>query len=189
MTASNHRAGNVADGATVDTDGGSVDKHGDVSNLLARAKAVAAAVPDPELPFVTVEDLGILRSLRVDGDELVAEVSPTYSGCPAVAVIEQSILQALLDEGFNARVERVLSPAWTTDWITASGRRKLRQNGIAPPATGGSAKPVLFAKPAVTCPLCDSTSTDRISEFGSTPCKAQYRCRDCLEPFDYFKCL
>ncbi len=157
--------------------------------LLAEARSVAAAVADPELPFVTVEDLGILRSVRLEGSQVVAEVSPTYSGCPAVAVIEQSILNALLDAGFDARVQRVMSPAWTTDWITDAGRQKLLQNGIAPPAAHNPAKPTLFEKTSVSCPHCGGSATSRVSEFGSTPCKAQYRCDDCQEPFDYFKCL
>jgi len=156
---------------------------------LARARDVAGSVADPELPFVTVEDLGILRSVRVEQGEFIAAVSPTYSGCPAVAVIEQSILAALQDAGFNARVERVMAPAWTTDWITEAGRQKLLQNGIAPPAPNSNAKPALFEKPEVVCPRCSSTTTVKVSEFGSTPCKAQYRCNECLEPFDYFKCL
>jgi len=158
------------------------------SDMLIRARFVAGSVADPELPFVTVEDLGILRSVTMQDGEVIAKVSPTYSGCPAVAVIEQSILQALLDAGFSARVERLMSPAWTTDWITETGRQKLKQNGIAPPTSDSSAKPALFAKPSVSCPHCASTATARISEFGSTPCKAQYRCNDCREPFDYFKC-
>jgi ring-1,2-phenylacetyl-CoA epoxidase subunit PaaD len=157
--------------------------------MLARARAVAAAVPDPELPFVTVEDLGILRAVNLRDGKIFADVSPTYSGCPAVAVIEQSIEQALRDAGFDATVRRVMSPAWTTDWITDNGRRKLQQNGIAPPAPGNHAKPALFASTVVECPLCQSKSTEKISEFGSTPCKAQYRCNTCREPFDYFKCL
>ena len=160
----------------------------ETQDLLIRARSVAADVADPELPFVTVEDLGILRAVRLEDNCIVAEVSPTYSGCTAVAVIEQSILSALLDAGFNARVQRVMSPAWTTDWITKTGRQKLLQNGIAPPVGDSAAKPVLFEKPSVTCPHCKSTATALVSEFGSTPCKAQYRCKDCQEPFDYFKC-
>ena len=118
----------------------------DSSDQLARAKCIAGSVADPELPFVTVEDLGILRALRYEAGEFIAEVSPTYSGCPAAAVIEQSILTALVDAGFNARVERVVSPAWTTDWITEAGRRKLLQNGIAPPLANSTSKPALFGK-------------------------------------------
>ncbi|OED37370.1 phenylacetate-CoA oxygenase subunit PaaJ [Chromatiales bacterium (ex Bugula neritina AB1)] len=162
---------------------------------LARAAAVAASVPDPELPFMTVSDLGILRDVFIENDIVVAQVSPTYSGCPAVVVIEQSILAALTEAGFNSRVQRMMSPAWTTDWITTEGRKKLRANGIAAPAAGRgtdnnpASEPILFSRITVSCPQCDSDNTHKVSEFGSTPCKAQYRCDSCGEPFDYFKCL
>ncbi|MEO1000308.1 MAG: 1,2-phenylacetyl-CoA epoxidase subunit PaaD [Pseudomonadota bacterium] len=154
-----------------------------------RAWAAAAAVPDPEVPCVTVADLGILRSVRLEGGVAVAEVTPTYSGCPATLAIELAIEAALRDAGFEARIERVLSPAWTTDWITEEGREKLRAYGIAPPVGGSNSKMALFGETVVACPLCGSEDTERVSEFGSTPCKAQYRCRSCREPFDYFKCL
>lgn len=157
-----------------------------------RAWAVASAVPDPEVPCVTVADLGILRDVRVVVEDGVmvatAFVTPTYSGCPAVLAIELAVETALLQEGFEARVERVMSPAWTTDWITEEGREKLRAYGIAPPVEGSS-KLALFADPVVRCPRCDSRNTAKLSEFGSTACKAQYQCRDCAEPFDYFKCI
>ena len=153
----------------------------------ARAWAAAAAVPDPEVPCVTVADLGILRWVEVDGDVATAGVAPTYSGCPAVLAIELAIEGALRDAGFNAQTERVLTPAWTTDWITDEGREKLRAYGIAPPVSGG--KGSLFGAPIVACPQCGSADTVRISEFGSTACKAQYQCRACAEPFDYFKCI
>ena len=156
---------------------------------LARARRIAGAVPDPEVPFVTVADLGILRNIRMEGATVVAELSPTYSGCPAVAAIELAVEGALLEAGFQTRIERVLSPAWTTDWITAQGREKLRQNGIAPPTQSAGGKMALFGAAEVTCPRCGSEDTNRISEFGSTACKAQYQCRSCLEPFDYFKCI
>lgn len=154
----------------------------------ARAWRAAAAVPDPEVPCVTVADLGILRGVDLDDGVAVARVTPTYSGCPAVLAIELAIEVALRDAGFDARIERVLSPAWTTDWITDAGREKLRAFGIAPPE-GPSGKAALFSSPEVTCPRCGSRDTARISEFGSTACKAQYQCRACAEPFDYFKCL
>ena len=153
----------------------------------ARAWAAAAAVPDPEIPAVTVADLGILRGVSLADGVAVARLSPTYSGCPAVLAIELSVEAALRAAGFEARVERVLSPAWTTDWITAEGREKLRAYGIAPPEAGG--KGTLFAAPEVACPRCGSPDTERLSEFGATACKAQYRCRTCQEPFDYFKCI
>ncbi len=153
------------------------------------AWSAAAAVPDPEVPCVTVADLGILRAVEVEGDVAVAKVTPTYSGCPAVLAIELAIERALHDAGFKARVERVLSPPWTTDWITEEGREKLRSYGIAPPSAACGADRRFFGETLVACPRCLSENTEKISEFGSTPCKAQYRCRACAEPFDYFKCL
>ncbi len=154
-----------------------------------RAWAAAAAVLDPEVPCVTVEDLGILRDVRLEDGVAVAQVTPTYSGCPAVLAIELAIEAALRDAGFEARIERVLSPPWTTDWITPEGREKLRAYGIAPPEGGSTSKLALFGETAVTCPRCGSAETEKLSEFGSTACKAQYRCRSCAEPFDYFKCI
>lgn len=154
----------------------------------ARAYAAAAAVLDPEVPCVTVADLGILRSVEMEGDVAVAKVTPTYAGCPAVLAIELAIEAALLQAGCKARIERVVSPPWTTDWITEEGREKLRAYGIAPPVGGRSVR-ALFDEPEVACPRCGSKETEKISEFGSTPCKAQYRCSSCAEPFDYFKCL
>ncbi len=148
----------------------------------------AASVPDPEVPCVTVADLGILRWVRVEDGVAVAGVTPTYSGCPATLAIELAIEAALRDAGFDARIERVLTPPWTTDWITAEGREKLREYGIAPPEESGG-KATLFGAPEVTCPRCGSRETERLSEFGSTACKAQYRCLNCREPFDYFKCI
>jgi len=148
----------------------------------------AAAVLDPEVPCVTVADLGILRSVEVEGNLAIAKVTPTYSGCPAVLAIELAIEAALVQAGFEARIERVVSPPWTTDWITEVGRDKLSTYGIAPPVGGRSVR-ALFEDADVACPRCKSKETQKISEFGSTPCKAQYRCITCAEPFDYFKCL
>lgn len=160
---------------------------------IHNARRVAASVPDPELPFLTVEDLGILRDVVLEADVVVAKLTPTYIGCPAVSVIEQDVLQALLDAGFKARVVRIESPAWSTSWITDQGREKLLRNGISPPETdappSSNADGIeLFAVRTVACPRCSSTQTEKLSEFGSTPCKAQYRCNNCLEPFDHFKC-
>ena len=158
---------------------------------MTRIKAwdVAAAVPDPELPCVTVAELGILREVVMEGDIAVARVSPTYSGCPAVQFIEDAIAEALRYAGYKVRIERVISPPWTTDWISNEGREKLRAFGIAPPENAGNSKRALFGETAVTCPRCGATDTEKLSEFGSTPCKAHYRCKVCLEPFDYFKCI
>jgi ring-1,2-phenylacetyl-CoA epoxidase subunit PaaD len=155
---------------------------------LARAKDIAAAVPDPEIPVLTVGDLGILRSVTRDGAAIVVALTPTYSGCPAVLAIELAVEAALRDAGFpDVRIERVLSPPWSSDEISDEGRRKLEAYGIAPPArrTKGA---LLFADDEVTCPHCRSKRTAKISEFGSTACKALWRCDDCREPFDYFKC-
>jgi ring-1,2-phenylacetyl-CoA epoxidase subunit PaaD len=136
-------------------------------------------VPDPEIPVVSVVDLGIVRDVAWEGETLVVAVTPTYSGCPATAIINMDIEAALHDKGIDrVRLERRLSPPWTTDWMTDAGREKLRAYGIAPPSRG-----------EVVCPVCGSAATERVSQFGSTPCKATYRCRACLEPFDRFKCL
>lgn len=148
----------------------------------------AASVPDPEVPCINVAELGILRWVRLEDGVAVAGVTPTYSGCPATLAIELAIESALRDAGFEARIERLLSPPWTTDWITPEGRDKLRAYGIAPPEDGAG-KAALFSQTEVTCPRCSSRDTERLSEFGSTACKAQYRCLNCQEPFDYFKCI
>ena len=140
-----------------------------------------ADVPDPEIPVISVLDLGIVRDVAWDADTLRIAVTPTYSGCPATRVIAMDIETALRDKGVeNIRIENRISPPWTTDWLTEDGRRKLAAYGIAPPrAAGGPA----------ACPHCQSSDVERVSQFGSTPCKAQWRCRSCLEPFDYFKCI
>ena len=153
------------------------------------ARLAAASVPDPEIPCVTVEDLGILRSVEVEGDVATARLTPTYSGCPAVLAIELAVEAALRDAGFEPRIERVMSPAWTTDWITKEGREKLRVYGIAPPQKASASIRSLFGEVEVACPKCGSPETERVSEFGSTACKALYRCLSCREPFDYFKCI
>jgi ring-1,2-phenylacetyl-CoA epoxidase subunit PaaD len=156
---------------------------------LARARAIAGAVLDPEIPVLTLDDLGILRGADRRDGQIVVRLTPTYTGCPAVLAIELAVEAALRDAGVtNARVERVLSPAWSTDEITPAGREKLKAYGIAPPAQGGRGA-LFFADDAVTCPRCSSPHTTKLSEFGSTACKAQWRCDDCREPFDYFKCL
>jgi len=156
---------------------------------MDQAWLVAAAVPDPELPCVTVAELGILREVYLEGDVAVACVTPTYSGCPAVQFIEEAIADALRGAGYEARIKRVISPPWTTDWITGEGREKLRAFGITPPAKTSNSKRALFGETVVECPRCGAENTEKLSEFGSTPCKAQYRCKACQEPFDYFKCI
>lgn len=154
-----------------------------------RAFATAASVLDPEVPCVTIADLGILRSVEIVDGMAVARVTPTYSGCPAVLAIELAVEAALREAGFEARVERVVSPAWTTDWITDEGRARLKAYGIAPPVKASNSIRALFGETEVECPQCGSQDTEKLSEFGSTACKALYRCRACAEPFDYFKCI
>lgn len=154
-----------------------------------QAWLAAAAVPDPEIPCVTVADLGILRSVEIVDGVAVARVTPTYSGCPAVLAIELAVEAALRDAGFDVRIERAIAPAWSTDWITPEGREKLRAYGIAPPVAASNSIRALFGETQVDCPKCGSPETERVSEFGSTACKALYRCMACREPFDYFKCI
>lgn len=145
---------------------------------------------DPEVPVLTVVDLGVVRSVTTSNDGIHIVITPTYSGCPAMKVIEEDILALLKEHGHeNVTIELVLAPAWTTDWLSESGREKLLEYGIAPPAEEVD-KSVLFAEPPVVgCPQCKSKNTKMISQFGSTACKAHYQCQECLEPFDYFKCL
>ncbi len=152
--------------------------------------ALLDEVKDPEVPAASVVELGMVRRIAEENGEWVVDVTPTYSGCPATELIEQSIEQALELAGIgNGRIRRVLTPAWTTDWITDAGREKLRVFGIAPPV-GSASKMSLKGMPtSIVCPHCGSENTEQISEFGSTACKALYRCRDCREPFDYFKCI
>jgi ring-1,2-phenylacetyl-CoA epoxidase subunit PaaD len=147
-------------------------------------------VSDPEIPVLTVVDLGVIRSVKLDGEKCHVTITPTYSGCPAMKMIEEQIIEKLNEKGIaEVSVDLVLAPAWTTDWISESGREKLREYGIAPPENEVD-KSVLFAEPTVVpCPLCGSRNTRMISLFGSTACKAHYQCNDCLEPYDYFKCL
>ena len=146
-----------------------------------------AEIPDPEIPVVSIADLGIVRGVEID-DGVTIALAPTYSGCPATEVIEQSVIDALQAHGVDADIRRVLSPPWTTDWISDAGRAKLRAYGIAPPV-GGSKRELLSGTRVVPCPRCESTETELVSEFGSTACKAAYRCTACLEPFEYFKCI
>ena len=148
------------------------------------------AIPDPEIPVLSIIDLGIVRRVTALPDGVEVEVAPTYSGCPATEVIEKSIVDSLLDKGIgNVVLKRVLSPPWTTAWITEEGREKLRAYGIAPPADGASKRAMLGNMKLIACPRCSATTTTLVSEFGSTPCKASYKCDECLEPFEYFKCI
>lgn len=149
-----------------------------------------AEIPDPEIPVISLVDLGIIRGVAWHEDTLEVTVTPTYSGCPATTVINLEIEQALHARGIEKLVlKRQLVPAWTTGWISEAGRQKLRAYGIAPPEAGAAtcAGSLTMQPEEVTCPHCGARDSERISQFGSTPCKASYRCRACLEPFDYFK--
>jgi ring-1,2-phenylacetyl-CoA epoxidase subunit PaaD len=165
---------------------------GDADRSVSLAWTALASVEDPEIPALSIVDLGLIRFVepRPDGT-LEVGLSPTYVGCPATEVIRRSVEHALGTAGVGAfAVITVLSPAWTSDWITADGRRKLEAYGIVPPEQSASSMHELLRKGRpVGCPRCRSTDTECISEFGSTPCKALHRCRACLEPFEYFKCI
>jgi ring-1,2-phenylacetyl-CoA epoxidase subunit PaaD len=155
---------------------------------LEQARAAVFAVTDPELPPLTIADLGIVRDVRLDGAVVAVSITPTYSGCPAMREISTAIEAALHDAGFpSVRVRTVLTPPWTTDSLTPDAHRKLRDLGIAPPDAAGRTDS-LFAARRVACPRCGSADTERISAFGSTACKALHRCLACREPFEVFKC-
>ena len=148
---------------------------------------ILETVTDPEIPVLTIADLGIIREVKLNGDEVEVFITPTYTGCPAMDMITMNIKLALLEHGYNkVKVISVLSPAWTTDWMSEDGKKKLKEYGIAPPLTR-SDRPGLTEQ-LIECPQCHSTHTKLISEFGSTACKSLYQCQDCKEPFDYFKC-
>jgi ring-1,2-phenylacetyl-CoA epoxidase subunit PaaD len=151
---------------------------------------VLMQVADPEIPVLSVVDMGVVRSALFDNNIVKIEITPTYSGCPAMDVIGDDIKKALNMAGYIAEVKLILAPAWTTDWITEAGRSALQNYGIAPPLNPEADKSALLGqKRVVPCPQCGSTNTIMVSQFGSTACKALFKCEDCLEPFDYFKCL
>ena len=149
-----------------------------------KIRQLLSTVTDPEVPVLTIMDLGILRDVKVDGEQIEIIITPTYTGCPAMDMISMNIKLALIEHGYtHIKITSVLSPAWTTDWMSDEGKRKLKEYGIAAPD-----KKFSIPKDGVECPLCNSTTTRLVSEFGSTACKALYQCNDCKEPFDYFKC-
>jgi len=163
-----------------------------LTDRTTRAHAIAARVADPEIPVLTIEDLGVLRDVRTDADgRVTVDITPTYSGCPAMEAIRDDIILALTTDGFHdVDVRLVLSPAWTTDWMSEDGRRKLGEYGIAPPSgRAAHGQGPIKVKLAVKCPRCGSLDTREVSRFGSTSCKALYECRACLEPFDHFKVI
>jgi ring-1,2-phenylacetyl-CoA epoxidase subunit PaaD len=163
-----------------------------VRHLNGTAYALAASVTDPELPMLTLEDLGVLRAVREDDDGVVVTITPTYSGCPAMATMRDDLVHKLHDAGYDARVEVALSPAWSSDWITERGRAALREHGLsapgpAPRRTGPVALTLLPTRRDIRCPRCRSAEVALTSEFGATACKALYRCTSCLEPFEHVK--
>ncbi len=145
-----------------------------MSAQLDTVRAIVAAVRDPELPSLTIDDLGILRDVRIEGETVIVAITPTYSGCPALGVIAEDIVAALRSHALESRVETVLSPAWTTDWMSDEAKQRLLSEGVAPPG-------------ATSCPQCGSEEIEPISEYGATACQALYTCRACAEPFPYFK--
>ena len=158
-----------------------------------KAWDIAATVVDPEIPVLSIADLGILRKVDVAGGEVTVTITPTYSGCPAMDAIRDDLYKAFEKEGYqDVQVDLVLAPAWTTDWMTEAGKAKLQEYGIAPPSgnsrAGGHSGPIRLSL-AVKCPQCNSLNTRELTRFGSTSCKALYVCQDCKEPFDYFKVL
>jgi len=157
------------------------------ASLRERALAALEAVTDPEIPVLTIADLGVLRDVTVRGETVEVTITPTYSGCPAMNLITLEIETALARAGINARVHTSLSPAWTTDWLSDAARAKLAAFGIAPPEHTASRR-ALFGEARPACPHCGSADTEQISEFGSTACKSLHRCRACREPFEAFKC-
>lgn len=147
-------------------------------------------IPDPEIPVISIVELGVIRKVHFDGDVLNVDITPTYSGCPAMKQMEEDVKKKLKDKGIEKlKINTIYHPAWTTDWISKEARENLRKYGIAPPE-GSADKSSLSGPPkSVTCPRCKSKHTEMVSQFGSTACKALYKCKDCLEVFDYFKCI
>lgn len=160
--------------------------------MTVRAREVAASVTDPEMPMLTLEDLGVLRGVREEADGVVVTITPTYSGCPAMATMRDDLVHRLAEAGYAATVEVSLSPAWSSDWITDRGRQALRDHGLsapgpAPHRAGPVPLTLLPVRRNLTCPRCSSTEVELTSEFGATACKALYRCTACAEPFEHVK--
>lgn len=159
-------------------------------NIEQQIFDILETVSDPEIPVLSIMEMGVVRSVKTENNVVEVTITPTYSGCPAMDVIGDDIKKALKDAGYESKVNLVLSPAWTTDWITPKGRKALEQYGIAAPLEADADKDALLGnKKLVKCPQCGSLQTKLISQFGSTACKAFFQCEDCHEPFDYFKCL
>ena len=162
----------------------------EITHIDQKFQEILASVSDPEIPVLSIMEMGVVRSANLVSGIVEVEITPTYSGCPAMDVIADDIKSAFKEKGFEARVNLILSPAWTTDWITPKGRVALEKYGIASPLSAQADKEALLGnKKVVKCPQCGSLNTKLVSQFGSTACKAFFQCEDCLEPFDYFKCL
>ncbi len=161
-----------------------------IQNIDQQLFEILETVSDPEIPVLSIMEMGVVRSAKMVNDIIEVQIIPTYSGCPAMDVIGDDIKKAFKEKGYQAKVELILSPAWTTDWITPKGRKALEAYGIASPLSEHADKEALLGnKKLVKCPQCGSFNTKLVSQFGSTACKAFFQCEDCLEPFDYFKCL
>ncbi len=159
-------------------------------NIETRLIPILEQVSDPEIPVLSIMDMGVVRSAIIENGIVQVQITPTYSGCPAMDVIGEDIKKALKEANYESNIELILAPAWTTDWITPRGRKALEDYGIAAPLDAEADKAVLLkGKRMVKCTNCSSQNTKLISQFGSTACKAQFKCEDCLEPFDYFKCF
>ena len=164
-----------------------ITKEQDIDQKL---KGILAGVSDPEIPVLSIMDMGIVRSAVIENNIVKVKITPTYSGCPAMDVIGDDVKAALKEVGYESEIELILHPAWTTDWITPKGRKALEDYGVAAPLEAEADKDVLLNnKRIVGCTNCGSKNTRLVSQFGSTACKAQFQCEDCQEPFDYFKCL
>jgi len=162
----------------------------EAAHIDERLEPILRQVSDPEIPVLSIMDMGVVRYAQLENEQAVVKITPTYSGCPAMDVMSVEIKAALQEAGYEVDVELVLHPAWTTDWITPRGRAALEDYGIAVPLEADADKSALIhAKRMVECPQCGSNNTKVVSAFGSTACKALFKCEDCLEPFDYFKCL
>ncbi|MBK9420274.1 MAG: phenylacetate-CoA oxygenase subunit PaaJ [Flavobacteriales bacterium] len=157
---------------------------------VAEIRELLEQVKDPEIPVISIRELGVLRDVKMEGDLVEVTITPTYSGCPAMDVMQQDVEQVLRKAGIERfNVRQVLSPAWSTDWISESGRKSLLEYGIAPPPHTSDIRALKGGVPVTACPQCGSTDTVLVSQFGSTACKALYKCNTCQEPFDLFKCL
>ena len=165
-----------------------VIQHAEIDSKLI---PILDKVSDPEIPVLTILDMGVVRFAKVtEGNSVLVKITPTYSGCPAMDVIGEDVVKVMQEAGYNAKIELILNPAWTTDWITEKGRKELEEFGIAPPLEPNADKEALLGnKKIVKCTHCGSTETRLVSQFGSTACKALFQCETCHEPFDYFKCL